>query len=135
MDPIQLYGSKFTVIRGNYMHGCDTGVMAPDGTDHELIEQNVIDPVDYPYPIIMGSDQGSIIRHNTFPDGPAAWGMRKGILRIGSNEGNPPSTGTVVEDNVLGEVAVQAGSSVSVNFNLIANGAAIGSQDIHGLPT
>ena len=135
VDPIQLYGSKFTVIRGNYMHGCDTGVMAPDGTDHELIEQNVIDPVDYPYPIIMGSDQGSIIRHNTFPDGPAAWGMRKGILRIGSNEGNPPSTGTVVEDNVLGEVAVQAGSSVSVNFNLIANGAAIGSQDIHGLPT
>jgi len=134
-DAIQLYGSKNTVISGNYIHDCETGIMAPDGTDHEIIEQNVIDPGEYPYAIMIGSDQNSIIHHNTLPDGPAAWGMRKGIVIIRAKPGRPASTGTIVQNNVLGEVSVETGCSANVNYNLIANGAPFGSQDIHGLPT
>jgi hypothetical protein len=129
-DAIQLYGSQNTVIRGNYIHDCDSGIMAPDGTDHAIIEHNVIDPGEYPYAIMIGSDLNSVIRHNTLPDGPAAWGMRKGIISIGAG-----STGTVVQDNVLGEVSLQEGSSASVNCNLVANAAPIGAADLQGLPT
>ncbi len=134
-DAIQLYGSKNTVIRGNYIHDCDSGIMAPDGTDHEIIEHNVIDPGTYPYAIMIGSDNGSVIRHNTLPDGSASWKMRKGIVSIGAKADKPASKGTVVQDNVLGEVSIQSGSTATVNHNLIANAAPIGAQDIRGLPT
>jgi hypothetical protein len=136
-DAIQLYGTgeRNTVIRGNYIHDCDSGIMAVNGTDHELIEHNVIDPGDYPYAIQLGGDKSSIICHNTLPDGPAQWGMRTGIIFIRADPLNHVSTGTVVENNILSAVIVEAGSSASVNYNLIANAAPIGPQDINGLPT
>ena len=41
-DAIQLYGQSHTIVRGNYIHNAASGIMAPDGTSHELIENNVI---------------------------------------------------------------------------------------------
>ena len=41
-DAIQLYGQSHTIVRGNYIHNAASGIMAPDGTSHELIEDNVI---------------------------------------------------------------------------------------------
>ena len=52
-DAIQLYGSSHTVIRGNYMHDMPEVpfIMAADGTDHELIEDNVVEGSSHGYPL------------------------------------------------------------------------------------
>ena len=63
-DPIQLYGSQNTVVRGNYIHDTASGIMSGDGTDHEVIEHNVIVRTGNS-PIILGPDKSSIVRHNT----------------------------------------------------------------------
>ena len=68
-DAIQLYGSRYTRITGNLIYRTETGIMAPDGADHETIDNNVISTLGYPWGIVLGSDQGSVIRHNTLPDG------------------------------------------------------------------
>jgi Right handed beta helix region len=54
-DAIQLYGSSNTVVRGNWFHGVSVGIMAPDGAEHEIIEDNVIQSTS-PYAIQLGSD-------------------------------------------------------------------------------
>jgi hypothetical protein len=64
--------SSHTLIAGNYFHGNDTGIMAPDGTDHERIQGNVFvnSPDAYPWAIVLGSDVGSTVAHNTLTDAP-----------------------------------------------------------------
>ena len=57
-DAIQLYGQSHTVVRGNYIHNAASGIMAPDGTNHEIIEDNVIRTDGSPARITMGSDVG-----------------------------------------------------------------------------
>ncbi|WP_196807364.1 NosD domain-containing protein, partial [Candidatus Solirubrobacter pratensis] len=42
VDGIQLYGSKNTVIRGNFFYNVPDSVAAWDGSDHEMIEDNVV---------------------------------------------------------------------------------------------
>ncbi|MDA0167434.1 right-handed parallel beta-helix repeat-containing protein, partial [Solirubrobacter ginsenosidimutans] len=135
-DAIQLYGQKQTVIRGNWIHGTSSGIMAPDGGNQELIENNVIDPGSYPYAITLGADKGSIIRHNTLPDGACAWNLRCGIINLTSKDSANPSTGTIVTDNVLGELALSNGSSgAGQDYNLLQNGALRGLHDLRGTPT
>ena len=84
VDAIQLYGSHGTIIRGNLIDDIATGIMAPDGADHELIEHNVIAPLEYPYAIFLGGDVGSNIRHNRLPDGDCAFDKIRGTL-VGSS--------------------------------------------------
>jgi hypothetical protein len=110
--------------------------MAPDGADHEVIEDNVIDPGSYPFAITLWSDNGSIVRHNTLPDGACAWNLRCGILTVGSKTGEPAGRGTVVKDNILGEVTVGSGSATFAerDYNLIATGSPVGAQDLRGRP-
>jgi hypothetical protein len=125
-DAIQLYGSADTLIKGNYFYDVPDAIMAPDGTDHEIIEDNVIaaDSNGYPFAITLFSDNGSIIRHNTFADGACAFNLRCGIVSVGSkdrcsyaNECDP-GVGTVIEDNVLGEVSNGDGkATVARNTN------------------
>ena len=136
-DAIQLYGSSNTVVRGNWIHRTSSGIMAPDGADHELIEHNVIDPGGYPFAITLWSDDGSIVRHNTLPDGACSFSLRCGIITIGSKSGEPAGRGTVIKDNVLGEITVGGGSASTAerNYNLIANGSLSGGQDVRGKPT
>jgi hypothetical protein len=128
-DAIQLYGSKNTLIKSNYMYRVPTGIMAPDGADHETIEDNVIDPGDYPFAITLYSDDSSTIRHNTLPDGPCAFNLHCGILRIGSKTGNTPGHGTIIEDNILSEISNGGGSAAIARtshnlFSTSANGRA-----------
>ncbi len=137
-DAIQLYGSKNTVIRGNYIHDVPDAIMAPDGTDHEVIENNVIqgDKGGYPYAVTIWSDQGSIIRHNTFADGPCLFNLRCGIVSIGSKSGQPAGRGTVIEDNILLDISVGDGNAsvASRGFNLLAGGRPSGPGEARGKP-
>ena len=134
-DAIQLFGSRNTVIRDNWIHDTPSGIMAPDGSDHELVEQNVIDPGEYPFAISLGSDRGSIIRHNTLPDGACAWDLRCGIIAVGGKEGKPPAVGTMIEDNITAEVSLSPGSApASVARNLIGYGPLIGPETRGGPP-
>jgi hypothetical protein len=136
-DAIQLYGSENTVIRGNYFYDLNVPMlMAADGADHELIEDNVVhgDSDGYPF-VTLFSDDGSIVRHNTFADGPCAFNLRCGILRIGAKSGDPEGRGTVVEDNILGDIAVEAGNLARRSHNLLADRGTSGASEIFGMPT
>jgi Concanavalin A-like lectin/glucanases superfamily/Right handed beta helix region len=135
-DAIQLYGSSGTVVRGNYMHDVADGIMAPDGTDHEIVQDNVMLTDGYPFAITMESDNGSIVQHNTLPDGKCDYNLHCGILRLGSKSGQPGGTGTVIKDNILSEIAVPEGSQSNAeeNYNLFTSGSGKGAQDQRGAP-
>jgi hypothetical protein len=115
-DAIQLYGSKRTVISGNRMEDVATGIMAPDGADHEVIEHNRITTDGYPYAITIGQDDGSVIRDNALPGGgTCSYGNPCGTLRIFEGNSGAGGRGTVVENNVLGSLSIDAGSKLAVN--------------------
>jgi Big-like domain-containing protein/parallel beta helix pectate lyase-like protein len=134
-DPIQLYGSHHTLITGNFLYGNETGVMIPDGADHETIVNNVITTSGYPWGVVLGSDDGSVIRHNTMPSGRCKWALRCGALRIDEGNKGVASRDTVVTDNILGNLAVSGGSTPRLeDYNVIATGGD-GPSDIRGKPT
>jgi hypothetical protein len=113
VDAIQLYGSRATLIQGNRIEDTATGIMAPDGTDHEVIEGNLIAPGEYPYAIMLAGDDGSVIRGNELPAGACAFDKTCGTLVIESGKDGTPSRGTVVEDNTLGALQLDAGSTLA----------------------
>jgi hypothetical protein len=134
-DALQLYGQRNTVIRGNYFHDVSTGIMAPDGGNHERIEENVFDTSGYPYAIMLGGDDGSLILHNTMPDfGSCSYEAPCGTLLIGDGPSGAPSRGTVVRDNILGRLSVNDGSQLAASErNLIAIDGG-GPTDLTGAP-
>lgn len=136
-DAIQLYGSSNTVIRGNYFYDVPDAIMSPDGANHELIEDNVIaaDPDGYPFAITLFADNGSIIRHNTFPDGACTFNLRCGSVRVGAKDGDPHGHGTVIEDNILGEISLDESTATLAgeSHNLIANDSVTGAGDIRAV--
>jgi nitrous oxidase accessory protein NosD len=120
-DAIQLYGSKRTVIQGNHMRDVADGIMAPDGTDHEVIEGNDIATDGYPYAITLGGDRGSVVRGNRLAGGACNYGQPCGTLRIANAKDGSGSSGTTVEDNHLGALAVENGSTLAADSgNVIA---------------
>jgi hypothetical protein len=137
-DAIQLYGSKNTLIKGNFIYDVQGHpIMSPDGADHEIIEDNVIaaDPGGYPFAIMLGSDNGSIIRHNTFPDGSCAWNLRCGIIQLSAKSANPTGTGTIVKDNVLGgAISMEDGSTAQeISHNLVAAATSAVNGNLRGV--
>jgi hypothetical protein len=135
IDALQLYGASNTLIRGNYFRDVSSAIMTPDGADHERIEDNVFDTGAYPYAIMLGGDNGSVIRHNTMADlGGCGYGLPCGTLRIDDGPGHRPGTGTVVEDNVLGALSIAGSSTVAISRdNLVAAGGG-GVHDLVGRP-
>ena len=123
-DALQLYGQSNTIVRGNYFRDVPTGIMAPDGGDHELIEDNVFDTGGYPYAIMLGGDDGSIIRHNTIPDlGGCFDAAPCGTVLIDSDATGRAGRGTIVRDNVLGRLSIVDGNELAASdHNLIAVG-------------
>jgi len=137
-DAIQLYGSKNTLIRANYFYNVPDAIMAPDGADHEIIEDNVIaaDPGGYPFAIMLWSDNASIIRHNTLADGACAFSVRCGIISIGSKTNQDAGHGTIIKDNILGELSLgSASATIATSAYNLYRSAANTSTDQHGLPT
>jgi hypothetical protein len=137
-DAIQLYGSSHTVIRGNYMHDMPEVpfIMAADGADHELIENNVVEGSGDGYPYItLFSDDSSIVRHNTFADGACAFNIRCGVLRLANKDSDDPGRGTVVEDNILSEINTEGATTLGRrSHNLLANDSPSGAGEIRGKP-
>jgi hypothetical protein len=121
-DAIQLYGSSETHIEGNYLHDVETCIMAPDGPDHELIQNNVCVTAGTGLGITLGSDDSSTVRHNTV--------IGTG-LRLMAKDGMPTPTGTIVRDNVLSNISEDAGS-VTIDHNLFP---AASSPNVDGSPT
>ena len=138
-DAIQLYGSSHTVIRANYMHDMPEVpfIMAADGTDHELIEDNVVEGSSHGYPYItLFSDDSSIVRHNTFADGSCAFNLPCGILRLGAKDSDDPGHGTVVKDNILSEISTEGSTTLAErSHNLLAHDGATSPGDLPGKPT
>jgi len=126
-DPIQLYGSSRTRIVGNYLHDNSTTIMAPDGPDHELIEHNVIVANHDARAVNLGSDEGSIVRHNT---------LIGTVMHKAGNSGRA-SSGTVITDNIItgGISRLNGSTTAEENFNLINGGGGAGAANITGRPT
>jgi hypothetical protein len=136
IDALQLYGASNTVIRGNYFRDVSAAIMSPDGGDHERIEDNVFDTGGYPYAIMLGGDDGSVIRHNTMPDlGGCAYDLPCGTLLINDGPGHRPGTGTVVEDNILGALSVAGSSTLGGSRNNLVAAGGGGAADSAGRPT
>jgi hypothetical protein len=134
-DAIQLYGQSHTIVRGNYIHNAASGIMAPDGTSHELIEDNVIRTDGRPSAITIGSDDSSIVRRNTLPGGRCDYHQSCGILTIDAGNEGVPSRGTVVEDNILGGLTVSGGSRLGVKRGNLIGRAARGKHHGVGAPS
>jgi hypothetical protein len=127
-DAIQLYGSKNTVVRGNYFHGVEDCIMAPDGVDHETIDGNVCVVSGSQFGFTLGSDNGSVISHNTVPN--------RGIRACQQKSGAPAPKGTVVRDNITSTIYCEVSSGLaSEDYNLVADGSRKAAHDLTGKPT
>ena len=129
-DAVQLYGSSHTLITGNWMHDNSTGIMAPDGSDHETITNNVIQTTGYPWPIVLGAATNNTVAHNTLPGS-------GGTVEVDKSNGGDTSSGNVIKDNVLAGVTNASGGAPmgsAVDYNLMSSGTR-GSHDIKAKPT
>jgi hypothetical protein len=113
------------VVQGNYFHDVEDCIMAPDGTDHETITDNVCVTSGSQYGFTIGADTGSVISHNTFG--------ANGLRLYGGNQ-NRASSGTTVMDNILSGGNTITGSGLTVDYNLSPS-ATTGSHAIQGSPT
>jgi hypothetical protein len=132
-DAIQLIGARGTVVRGNYIHRSSSGIVAYDGIEGALIEDNVIDLPGRPWGIELYSDAGSTVRHNTLKPGACQWNLPCGIIELNRKPEDPAGHGTIVTDNVASDISTQNGSTAATrHHNLLASGAFDG--DISGSP-
>ena len=139
-DPIQIYGGKRVVIRGNYFHDNEVSaaIMMADGGERNLVEDNVVAAGGQTWAMTWYSDNGSIIRHNTFADGKCDFGQPCGIINIGAKPVEPPGRGTVIRDNVLGGISDGGGDedpTFIAHHNLSRGRPIPGEGNITGLPT
>jgi hypothetical protein len=140
-DSIQLYGSENTVIRGNFFFDVSNCLMAPDGAENEVYEDNVCVQQagnGTVGAIQLGSDRGSRIVHNTFFDSgrrECDYNTRCGIMSFGAKGGEPAPSGTVVRDNIVAELSQFNTSSQSESFNLLTSSRRSGTGDLFGMPT
>jgi hypothetical protein len=132
-DAIQLIGARGTVVRGNYIHRSSSGIVAYDGIENALIEDNVIDLPGRPWGIELYSDNGSTVRHNTLKPGACEWNLPCGIIELNRKPEDPAGHGTIVTDNIASDISTQNGSTAGArHHNLLASGAFDG--DISGSP-
>jgi hypothetical protein len=124
-DPIQFYGAKRAVVKGNYFHNSGGNIsayiMQADGGEGNVIEDNVFAAVKggpggghgVGYGITLNSDNGSIIEHNTFQQGTCDFSLPCGLIAIGNKSGDPVGRGTIIRDNIYGGVIGGTGTYIA----------------------
>ena len=144
-DPIQFYGDgPRTTIRGNWFHHMEevsAMIMMADGGGPNVIEGNLFGPGGgHGFALTWYSDQGSIIRHNTFVNDDCNFNLPCGVLNLGHKPGDSPGRGTVIEDNILTWIGADGNgegggaSSFSSNHNLLRGQKPVGPGDVRGAP-
>ena len=136
-DAIQLLDAPGAVVRGNYIHRTETGIVAYDGLERARIEDNVIDltqeGAQRPWGIELYSDSQSVIRNNTLAHGTCGYDLPCGLIDLNRKPGDDPGVGTVVMDNVATAISQQNGSSLTRRGgNLLRRGVEAG--DVRGAP-
>jgi hypothetical protein len=132
-DAIQLLGAPGSVVRGNYIHNCASGIVAYDGVERATIENNVIDLPGRPWSIELYSDDSSVVRHNTLAFGSCDFNLPCGLININRKPADDAGRGTVLRDNVATAIDVENGSTVAArDHNLLHSEA--GSGDLLGTP-
>jgi hypothetical protein len=138
-DPIQIYGGTRIAIRGNYFHDLhvSAAIMMADGGTHNVVENNVVAPGGYTWALTWYSDNGSIIRHNTFADGKCDFENACGIINLGAKPGEQVGSGTIIRDNVLGGISYPGGDpdQIFTAEHNLSRDAIPGARNITGLPT
>ena len=138
-DPIQIFGGTRVTIRGNYFHDLhvSAAIMMADGGTRNVVENNLIAPGGHTYPLTWYSDNGSIIRHNTFADGTCDFDKRCGIINLGAKPGRQVGHGTIIRDNVLGGISYPGASAdrIFTAEGNLSRDAIPGAGNITGLPT
>src|SRR4051794_8453742 len=122
-DPIQFYGATRAVIRGNYFHNANGNIsayiMQADGGTGNIIENNVFAAgKGVGYGITLYSDNGTIIRHNTWQPGTCDFSIPCGTLSLGNKSGQPASRGTIIRDNILNTIG-GGGGTYTADHNLM----------------
>jgi Right handed beta helix region len=121
-DPIQIYGGTHVVIRGNYFHdnAVAAQIMMANGGDHNVVEDNVIAGAGYTWAMTWNSDDGSLIRHNTFANGACDAGVRCGTISL-AGAAKPGARPTVIRDNVITAIGSDGlGAGFVADHNLTA---------------
>lgn len=129
VDSIQLYGQSHTTITNNYLHNFSTAIMAPDGGDHEVINNNVfIAPSGPSSAIQFGHHDGTTFIHNTVKNTDVhTW--------VGSGDSDP-NRNVVLRDNVMINAGFVASGCVSCtnSYNMFTTRAS-GTNAITATPT
>jgi hypothetical protein len=131
-DSLQLYGSRNTVIRGNYFHDFDSAIMAPDNGRNEQITDNAFigNAGGYVEAIQLGTHVGTLFAHN----------VAKNIdIHIHAKTENPAGRDNVARDNVVinGEFVTPAAGckNCMVAYNLFTRDTqASGTNTVVGTP-
>jgi hypothetical protein len=144
-DPIQFYGEgPRTIVRGNWFHDMvdvSALIMMADGGGPHVIEDNLFGPGgNHTFSLTWYSDDGSIIRHNTFVGGNCDFNVPCGTINLGYKPEDDRGTGTVIKDNIVTQIwrsgnGEGGGTALfSSSHNLFRRGKPIGPGDIHGAP-
>jgi hypothetical protein len=103
VDPIQLYGSRYTLITGNWFHNNTTGIAIFDGGDHETVTGNVIGG-SYHAIAAFGACVQCVFTHNVVTQNRLDWS---------SKAGTGPSSLTARDNVFLVDPPTTAGSPVA----------------------
>jgi Right handed beta helix region/Bacterial TSP3 repeat len=130
-DAIQLYSGSGdgvgSLVSGNYVHECEQGIVAFDGSGDHVIQHNVVWNCRVPHGIVLGGDSpGSVVRHNTVgPDERIDCSSKSGF----------PASQTSILDNISQSVLLSGGVNCAParnDHNMLRSGA--GGGNFSGAP-
>jgi hypothetical protein len=132
VDALQLFGQSHTVVTGNFFTDFDTAIESPDGGDHDVITDNVIDSTSGAVNAVQfGSVVDTTFVHNT---------VRGTAVNMDHKTGAPNSSGGILRDNIMIDADFHAGSGVctscTIDYNLFDTSlTSTGTNALVGTPT